>query len=255
VHYTRSIRYWCEAFKVLTKDDSPTEFGEQLLGNEGWDPYLEDPASLWLLHWKLLQPPCIATAWWITFNHFRQIEFTVDDLANTISDYCVPLSRSVASSSIRKDITCILRMYTSQTTKSGPTEDTIDCPFAELGLIQSTGESKHYTFRNGFKPNLPAEIILAACMEFIGGDKSQGTISISRLLYEPNSPGLVFKLTESVLCEAIESVAKKVTSIQLSDSAGLLQLSFTDSPATLAGSILGRYYQTSRNLPLSVGVL
>lgn len=35
----RSIRYWCAAFKLLA-DDAPTEFGEQLLGPDGWDAYL-----------------------------------------------------------------------------------------------------------------------------------------------------------------------------------------------------------------------
>lgn len=56
----RSIRYWCQAFKLL-EADQPTEFGIQLLGDAGWDSFLEDPASLWLLHWKLLEPPCYAT--------------------------------------------------------------------------------------------------------------------------------------------------------------------------------------------------
>ena len=45
----RAIRYWCSAFKVL-ENDSPTDFGTKLLGAGGWDEYLEDPASLWLLH-------------------------------------------------------------------------------------------------------------------------------------------------------------------------------------------------------------
>lgn len=57
----RSLRYWEFAFKLL-KGDQPTDFGKQLLGNSGWDLYIEDPASLWLLHWKLLEPPCFATA-------------------------------------------------------------------------------------------------------------------------------------------------------------------------------------------------
>ena len=35
-----SIRYWCNAFKVLF-EDSPSEFGSSLLGNNGWDPFLE----------------------------------------------------------------------------------------------------------------------------------------------------------------------------------------------------------------------
>jgi hypothetical protein len=82
----RSIRYWCSAFKLL-KDDQPTEFGQQLLGQEGWDPYLEDPASLWLLHWKLLEVPNLATAWNVTFNFFRQVEFTTEELFYQLCEY------------------------------------------------------------------------------------------------------------------------------------------------------------------------
>jgi hypothetical protein len=243
----RSIRYWCEAFKLTTYTDKPDEFGEKLLGK--WDPYLEDPASLWLLHWHLLKPPCIATAWWVIFNSFRQIEFTSDDLVDALKGYCAGFSRNIAESSLRKDVTCILRMYTSQLEKSGPTEDTLDCPFAELGLIHPAEDSKHYIFRTGSKTNLPEEVIVFACLDSLGieageAEKEQGTVSVSRLLYEPNSPGMAFKLSESTLCEAIENVAKVNSSIQLSDSAGLLQLSFTDSPSVLADSMLDGYYQS-----------
>ncbi len=240
----RAIHYWIEAFKVW-HDGKPTSFGMRLFSK--WDPYLEDPASLWLLHWFLLKPPCIATTWWVIFNEFRQVEFTSDDLVDALKKYCTKINRNIAESSLRKDVTCILRMYANQIQKSGPTEDTLDCPFVELGLIQSAGDSKHYIFRTGSKNNLPAEIIVGACLDSIsmGNDeeKNQGTVSISRLLYEPNSPGMVFKLSESTLCEAIETVARLHTSIQLSDSAGLLQLSFMDSPSVLVDSILDGYYQ------------
>lgn len=54
----RSIRYWClalglvEAHPDRTKASlQPTPLGERLLSDGGWDPYLEDTATLWLLHW------------------------------------------------------------------------------------------------------------------------------------------------------------------------------------------------------------
>lgn len=93
----QSIRYWCTAFKVLEdttrfkgKSDQqnglsgkglyPTEFGKKLLQNGGWDAFLEDPASLWLLHWNLLKPPCYATAWRFAFNLFYQPDFVKEQL-------------------------------------------------------------------------------------------------------------------------------------------------------------------------------
>lgn len=238
----RSIRYWCSAFKVIA-EDKPTDFGEKLLGDEGWDPFLEAPASLWWLHWKLLEVPCNATAWYFAFYLFRQVEFSSAELLDTLAKYLETQEIRIAESSLKKDVYCILRMYAdADTNKRSLIEDSINCPFAELGLIESGGKNKHYNFRVGSKNNLPAEIVAAACLEFAGGVGEQKTIAISKLCYETGSPGLAFKLPESAICESIEAVASSLDGVRLSESGGLVQLSFTKNPRQLAESILNRYY-------------
>lgn len=241
----RSIRYWCTAFKILDKNNLLTEFGSNLLEENGWDPYLEDPASLWLLHWNLLKPTCEAAAWYYIFNIFRDLEFTRDDMLAGIKDYTNIFNKNIAESSLIKDVTCILRMYASQNLINGntPIEDSIDCPFTELNLIRTIGNI--YQFKIGAKANLPASIIVASCLEYANlVSHETKTIVISRLLYEEGSPGIVFKLTESILCEAIETVAKRFNSIILSDTAGLIQLSFTEEPDILSKEILEQYYNS-----------
>lgn len=248
----RAIRYWCTAFKVLDEQEglSPTELGSRLLADGGWDLFLEDPASLWLLHWSLLTPPCYATAWDFTFNTFRQIEFSSEDLFLALCDYLDGQSIRVANSSLRKDITCILRMYVEQEGKAGFNEDLVDCPFTELRLLYTSGDSKQYEFQIGSKDSLPAEIIVYACLDFAGRvSKNQRTIALSRLAFDPNSPGLVFKLSESAIAEAIERVVRRSNSLFLSDTAGLIQLSYTEDPAALAFEVLGDYYQGRRKTP------
>lgn len=89
----RSIRYWCTAFKLL-ENDQPTEFGEKLLGDRGWDTYIEDPASLWLLHWQLLASPCEATAWHFVFNVLNRTEFTDRELLEELEDFGDRLTNS-----------------------------------------------------------------------------------------------------------------------------------------------------------------
>src|SRR5436309_2723458 len=59
----RSIRHWCLAAGVIEEyqPDSAsrrtslrqTQLGLSLFADEGWDPYLEDPATSWLLHWQI----------------------------------------------------------------------------------------------------------------------------------------------------------------------------------------------------------
>lgn len=245
----RAIRYWCTAFKVLEENNgiSPTPLGSKLLSDEGWDPFLEDPASLWLLHWNLLAPTCHATAWDFTFNYLRQVEFSSEDLFLALCDYLDSQSVRVADSSLRKDITCILRMYVQQDSRAGMNEDLVDCPFTELRLLYSAGESKQYEFQVGSKDNLPAEVIVFACLEFASQvSPDQRTIALSRLAFDPGSPGLIFKLSESAIAEAIERVAHRSNSLVLSDTAGLIQLSYTEQPDTLAANVLDSYYRGRR---------
>ncbi|MCS6812681.1 MAG: DUF4007 family protein [Cyanobacteria bacterium] len=238
----RSIRYWCHAFKLLAADQ-PTEFGQQLLGEQGWDTYLEDPASLWLLHWMLLEPPCTATTWEFTFNRVNAVEFTVESLMKELRIYRDRQSPRTADSSLKKDVSCLLRMYSSQPAKSLASEDSLDCPFTQLGLIQATGETNAYAFRVGYKPTLPAAVIVYACLQYAARTVDSHSIPLAKLLYDEGSPGMVFKLTESVLWGAIDTIRSTVKSLGVSDAVGTLQFCFEDEPRSLATNILNHYYK------------
>ena len=63
----RAIRFWGLAADLIDESSIrgqrakrlvPTPFGDLLFGNPGWDPWMEDPGTLWLLHWRLLRSPC-----------------------------------------------------------------------------------------------------------------------------------------------------------------------------------------------------
>src|SRR5437764_3864813 len=89
----------------------PSNLGVTLFGPDGWDPYIEDPATLWLLHWRLLRPPCLAPVWSLAFNKFAAVEFTEDDVVSFVTDVAARLWDTTADSSVRKDVACMLRMY------------------------------------------------------------------------------------------------------------------------------------------------
>jgi hypothetical protein len=241
----RSLRYWCNAFKITNDDDTPSELGKNLLGVNGWDTYLENPASLWLLHWNLLKPTCTAASWYYTFNLFNENEFNKEDLYKGLYSYQNELGKNIADSSLKKDISCVLRMYVESDNEDiNFIEDSIDCPFVELGLIYQPSNSNYYRFRVGKKSNLPAEIMVATCLEYASWVSDQETtISIARLLYDLHSPGVVFKLSEDALYEAIEIVCHRYNSLSLADTAGLIQLSFPQKPHSLAERIITDYYQ------------
>lgn len=256
----RSIRYWAHACKLLREApvpgqrslaSVPTGIGERLLGDRGWDPFLEDPASLWLLHWRLIQTPCFATAWHYAFTLFPQLEFTLQALEDGLAAFVAreyPGAR-VAPSSLHKDALLLPRMYGELPAGAFLTEETIQSPFAELGLIRPASERYQYRFETGLKPGLPAAVIVAACLEFAAyTGLGATTVAVARLLHDPGSPGMAFKLTESALCAAVEEVAEAVPAVTLADAAGLVQLSFTAPPLTLAEQLLEQYYRARRGV-------
>ena len=249
----KAIKYWCVAFKVVDESringkliHKPTDFAEKLLGKDGWDPFIENPSSLYLLHWNLFKLPCCAPAWFFTFNELNKIDFSASDLLFLLREYRdrqFP-SRKILDSSLNKDVNCILRMYVERTGKKNLKEDSLDCPFTELGIINSYTDSKRYTFNFGNKPTLPPEIIVSACLDFsMLFQDDVRTLSISRLLYDAGSPGQVFKLTERSLCDAIETISHNYKDIYLTDTAGMIQFAYDNNPLKLSDKILNGYYK------------
>lgn len=248
----KAIKYWCLAYKILQEDETqknhilvPTHFGKLLLDSAGWDAYFEDFASLWLLHWNLLKTPCHATAWHYVFNVFNQQSFLAEDILSGLIDYkdrTYPSNR-IIESSLSKDVSCILRMYVEPRNTDVLREDSIDSPFVELGLIKHYGDSKHYVMNFGSKPGLVPEIIVAVCLDYAASRvEGSRTISTSRLTYEDGSPGLCFKINESAISEAIETVSRKNNDISLSETAGIIQLAFNKNPNQLSEQILNKYF-------------
>jgi len=68
-----AIKYWLRASSMLVENSEGlevTELGTALFSEKGWDQYLEDEATLWLIHWLLATNFDTSTAWYWFFNCF-----------------------------------------------------------------------------------------------------------------------------------------------------------------------------------------
>ena len=75
----RAIRFWIEAAKVVEKQEKGdfeiSKLGEKLLGEDGFDPYLEDIQTLWLIHWNFsTHPESPIFAWDFLMNRWQDPE-------------------------------------------------------------------------------------------------------------------------------------------------------------------------------------
>jgi hypothetical protein len=230
----RSIRHWCLAAGVVGEDPNggkglqSTHFGSLLLGNEGLDPYLEDPATLWVLHWQIASNRARATTWFWTFSYFHEPEFTREALTSALHNWTQTLSgKQVAESSIRRDVEVFLRTFVPSRHRRGEiTEDSLDCPLVDLGLITESGDSRTYRFHRGAQRGLPDGILLYAVLRFWEAfAPSAETLGLRDLTGQPGSPGGLFKIDESSLAERLESVERLTDgALSYGDTAGLLQL-------------------------------
>ncbi len=254
----RAIKFWGLAAKIITRDpDSqnsrapemiPTRFGHSLFCEEGWDPYMEDPGTIWLLHWMLLAPPSLVPVWWIAFNDLHAVEFDDATLETAVQGQLDATSTwsTPHESSIRKDIGALLRTY-APAVRSGRTglDDLLDCPLRELGLITRSAATGNHRFVLGKKPTLPDEIVLFAALDFLSRRPTSGqTVTLSHLANEPGGPGRAFKLTENDLLVVLKGPANVLSGIDLLSPTGAHQLFWEGDPARAAVEVLHHYYGT-----------
>jgi hypothetical protein len=234
----RSIRTWCLAAEVIEEYQRdllsrmpslrPSELGLKLLSDEGWDPYLEDPATLWLLHWKIASNARRATTWFWTFSYVFEPEFTRESLLAALQHWVDTAGwKRIAPSSLKRDVDCFLRTYVpSRHSQGSVMEDTLDCPLVELNLIREAGDRQTFQFNRGSQQDLPTGILVYATLDYWRRAAPDAeTISLHDLAYHPGSPGRLFQIDEDSLAARYEQLeewtGRKVT---YGETAGLKQL-------------------------------
>lgn len=262
-----SIRYWGQAFKLVEEYGKgggsraqvarPTYEAYWLLDETfGADPWLEDPGSLWLLHWWLLSKECKAPAWWAAFHLTPGTQFAEHELVRTLRSH-VQLAgwESVADTSLEKDADVIAKMYAPRRATAGSpgsAEDLLDCPFRDLGLLTSSDVPRTWTFTTGARPTLPPAVVLHAALDFALAEagaetvRNGGTISVTRLAGAPGSPGRAFRLDEPRLVELLDRACDPDKGTSMVEVAGQRALHFDRPPSAISREVLNRHFRRDR---------
>ena len=234
----RSIRHWGLVTGILEESKDvpnnrgrsirPSALGELLFGPRGLDPYLEEAGTLWLIHWQLAGIPDGPTTWFWVFNHLPESEFTKQKLLADLVELADQAGwNRVADSSLRRDIDCFLRTYvSSRTIRTVVLEETLDCPLAELGLIQELETNHVYGFARGEHASLPLPVFAYALLTYWERTAAErNALTFDEVAYRPGSPGRVFKLSEDALSEYLDCMETCTEgAISYGVTAGLRQL-------------------------------
>src|SRR5690606_5214447 len=122
-----SIKYWMRAFGMFNEDESgPSALAEKIFNNEtGWDPYLEDEGTLWLMHYQLVKWH-YASIYHIIFNQLRKRrpEFNLSHFETWVSEN----GGNAAINTLKTDLQIFSRIYL-------PRDDTKDLDETYSGLL------------------------------------------------------------------------------------------------------------------------
>lgn len=240
----RSIRFWVETMGVAepgrNRTLEPTHFGKAVFSDRGFDPFLEDIRTLWLLHWNVATRPVGALfAWSYLFHRWPYVELTRSEALDAFVRESQRRNRSHSEVTLGQHLDVFIHTYVPRGGNGRPTEESLDCPLAELELLQVVGERRVddsgrretvYAFRREAKPDI-TNALFEYCLNDYWEKRHEGeaTLTYRDVAFSPGSIGQTFKLPE-------DDIRARLDMFATSDS----DLPFSYQPSAVQGLVFRR---------------
>ena len=223
----KAIRFWGQVFGLLQvrrRLARNTELARRLLdADTGIDPYLEDPGSLWRLHWMVTAHAGLG-AWVTTFLELQDPQITRDRLIDVVRSRAMAVRGSVTQRTATTHVDIFLRTYDWARFEAATlSEDASGCPFQELHLIETSAVNGQtlVSVKRGPKPLLDVRAFAFALNDYWqGAAPGSRSLSVRSLLVDRRSPGVVYRLDEGSLLVCLEQLCG-ISGLEMrSDGAG-----------------------------------
>ena len=221
----RALRFWVEATNVALpvsrRKLELTEFAHIVFGPHGFDPYLEDIRTLWLLHWHLsARSKGALFAWRFLLNHWPFPELTRSEALAAFARESAKLGHSHSPITLSQHLDAFLNTYISGRSSKFGIEDSLDGPLVDLALLQAVGERNAdggrretiLAFRREPKPEITPSLFDYCLADFWARfHNGEETLTLREITLGPCSPGQVFKLPEDDVRSRLEAYAASGT--------------------------------------------
>lgn len=246
-----AIKYWLTACQIIDdKSSRPTDIGSFIFDkSNGVDPYLEDEATIWLLHWLLASNPSKATSIFWFFNKFHKAGFTSQEVQTALNDFVKDqIETKVSTTTVKNDAQLVLRMYTpSKANTKAPIEEALDSPLSLLRLILLGSTSKHYISKPDERNYLPLGVIGYAVTSLMI-KRGTSSLPIEDLMYAKDdyvAPGAIFRMTENDLVTKLEQLVNYIPNkLTIRETAGIHQVYILDDKLS-PSEFLVKHYKDS----------
>ena len=229
-----SMRHWSIYTSLLDFDKNKNlvinNFAREIFNDNGLDPWLENYATLWFIHWNLSTKRQtnnhLYTYLWF-FNYWNGNTFDRDVLSSKIIESLKLFDLKMPSAStLKRDIDCFLGMYSTRNNKNKTSEENIESPLTELELISPIVRRNLFQINRGFKPTISIYTFLFALLKFWNYySPNSKTISFESICYNFMSPGRVFLLNEDAIAGYLQDIANETNeTFEYSETAGMKQV-------------------------------
>ena len=238
-----SINHWIKSFGISNKDGSLSSIWTTILDNKGFDPYIENKGTLWILHYHIVKLN-YASIYNEFFNSFRKekVEFTKSQLIKYIV-FKLELSgfKNFTINTIDKDIKVLLKNYCYSNTVQHHFEEDLSSLLIELELIEkvdvTSSSEQYFSFNVTERDDLPWEIFLYVVLDTF--DK-ETTVDLHSLETQFNSPGLIFCINKAGIINKMQEISENISEIVFKNDAGIITISGLNN--LNKNKILAEYY-------------
>ena len=219
-----SIRFWLKAFGI-TENDKSTWLGDYLFDeSKGKDKYLEDMATLWLLHFNLVFSE-EATLYKMFFCGVQRerTHFEREQVLTYVKLRMVEANKMTLfnANTVKKDIGVLLQNY-ALPRKAQSNED-FSSLLIDLDLIRQSSEGKGYFFNVDGKRKVTKEIFLYGLLK-LKEQEGDNTIPFDTI---QERVGQVFCMQDFETIEMLKLLASDYSQyFAYSDVAGIKQVQF-----------------------------
>lgn len=235
-----SIRFWLKAFGV-TDNDKITWLGDYLFDEiSGKDKYLEDIATLWLLHFNLVFSE-EATLYKMFFCGVQRerTHFEREQILTYVKLRMAEAGKMTLfnENTVKKDIGVLLQNYTLP--RKPQSNEDFSSLLMDLDLIRQNSEGKGYYINVDGKCQVTKEVFLYGLL-LLKEQEGDNTIAFDTI---QERVGLAFCMQDYETIEMLKQLASEYSQyFAYSDVAGIKQVQFVKDLD--AKQVLDNYYGT-----------
>lgn len=232
-----AIRYWLRVFGIC-ENDQPTWLGNYLFNdNNGKDKYLEDVASLWLLHFNLVyRNEATLYNWFFTDFQRGRKPFSRDNLITYVKRRMVGdgKEKQFNANTVKRDVSVLLQNYCMP--RKIQSHEDYSSLLLDLHLLLYNDETREYVINIGGKASVIPEIFLNGLLVIKGKDNSIPFDLLQEL-------GLIFCMTDLETIDMLLLLSERYSDVlHYSDVAGIRQVQMIKQVEP--HDILSHYYET-----------